>query len=284
MAAGPPAGPGLGAARAPSAAGVDPSADPMNDTPPPPPRGAAGRAGRAARALIVAGAALVALAAGARVLSVTGSEAGLERFRQARAGVGDAGAAAARWEGGDPDRSLWAQGRIAAWETSRAHELGLPLGVLRIPRLGLEVPVWHGVDEPTLNRGLGRIPGTAPLEGPGNVALAGHRDGFFRVLEHIAAGDRVELETLGGVRGFAVTDTWIVDPQSVWVLDPTPEPSLTLVTCYPFYFVGKAPQRFVVRASAIDGDRAGEDPLESGGEGTAAADPADNPPRGVREP
>lgn len=224
----------------------------MNDlSPPSRTRPAARLGGRLARVLMVAGGLLVALAAGARVVSVVESEAGLERFRLAR--DGDGGAAVARWQAGDPDRSLWAPGRIAAWEASRAHDLGLPLGVLRIARLGLEVPVWQGVDEPTLNRGIGRIPGTAPLEGPGNIGLAGHRDGFFRVLEGIAAGDEIELETLSGVRRFAVTDTWIVHPRSVWVLEPTPETSLTLVTCYPFYFVGKAPERFVVRGREIAG-------------------------------
>lgn len=228
----------------------------MNDLPPPSrTRPAARLGGRIARVLILAGSALIALAAGARVVSRVESAAGLERFRQASAEAGDGGTAAARWQAGDPDRSLWAPGRIAAWEASRAHDLGLPLGVLRIERLGLEVPVWHGVDEPTLNRGLGRIPGTAPIEGPGNIGLAGHRDGFFRVLEGIAAGDEIELETLAGVRRFTVTDTWIVDPRSVWVLEPTPDTSLTLVTCYPFYFAGKAPQRFVVRGREIDGGR-----------------------------
>jgi len=223
--------------------------------------------------LVVAGGALVTLSVGARVFSVLGSQAGLEAYRQAVAESGGR-APAARWQGLDPDRTLWAEGRVAAWQESLAQDLGLPLAVLRIPRLGLEVPVWHGVDEPTLNRGLGRIPGTAPLEGPGNVGLAGHRDGFFRVLEGIAVGDLVEIETLAGVRRFAVTDTWIVDPKSVWVLDPTPETSLTLVTCYPFYFVGKAPNRFVVRARETGGGPLPDRPA-SGGNAAAAGRPRD---------
>lgn len=204
-------------------------------------------------ALLIAGGALIALAAGVRLVSSLESAAGLERFRQASAQSTAPGARTAAWEPIDPDRSDWAPGRVAAWRESRAQDMGMPLGVLRIARLSLEVPIWPGTEERALNRGLGLIPGTAGLGGSGNIGLAGHRDGFFRVLEGIRKGDEVELEMLAGVRRFAVTDVWIVTPESVWVLDPTPYPSVTLVTCYPFYFVGKAPSRFVVRARATAG-------------------------------
>jgi LPXTG-site transpeptidase (sortase) family protein len=85
----------------------------------------------------------------------------------------------------------------------------------------------------------------------GNVGIAGHRDGFFRALKDIAEGDAIELQTLGGRETYRVERTWIVEPEDVSVLDPTPSRSLTLVTCYPFYFVGSAPQRFIVRAVSV---------------------------------
>lgn len=194
---------------------------------------------------LFAGGLLLAFVGAARLHSELASDAGLEAFRQARASV--AGGAPSR--PAPPDRSLWAEKRIAAYEASLKEDVGLPLGVLRIPRLALEVPIWNGTDELTLNRGLGRIPGTARLGEPGNLGLAGHRDGFFRVLKEIAAGDEIELETLAGVERFTVERTLIVTPDDVSVLAPTPEPSLTLVTCYPFYYSGKAPERFIVRAA-----------------------------------
>jgi sortase A len=88
------------------------------------------------------------------------------------------------------------------------------------------------------------MPGT-----PGNSGLAGHRDGFFRGLKDVTLGDTIELETLQGTQTYRIERTWIVNPSDVWVLDPTPEQSITLVSCYPFYFVGSAPQRFIVRAA-----------------------------------
>jgi sortase A len=216
---------------------------------------------RLSRALMVLGIALIAVAAGARLHSQLASEAGLERFREANAALAaTAGASASTPAAADPDRSLWAEGRVAAWEQSQAVDLGTPTAVLRIGRLDLEVPVWPGIDELTLNKGLGAIPGTATPGSAGNVGLAGHRDGFFRVLEGIATGDEIELESLGTTQTYVVEKVWIVEPKDVWVLEPTPEPSLTLVTCYPFYFVGKAPNRFVVRA------RAAGEPLPEGGE------------------
>ena len=219
--------------------------------------------------LLVAGGALVSLAVGARVLASVESQTGLERFLEAKARLSSARARAASWQAIDPDRRLWAEGRIVGWEQSLAEDLGAPRAVLRISRLHLEVPVWEGIDERTLNRGIGQVPGTAALDGPGNIALAGHRDGFFRVLEGIVPGDEVELETLAATRGFTVTQIWIVDPESVWVLDPTAETSLTLITCYPFYFVGKAPSRFVVRAQAT-GSRRSPDPEQDGGSAAVA--------------
>jgi len=93
----------------------------------------------------------------------------------------------------------------------------------------------------------------------GNSGIAGHRDGFFRGLKDIATGDWIELETLSGKEVYRVEQTWVVDPEDVSVLDPTPRRALTLVTCYPFYFVGAAPRRFIVRA-VLTGDRSAYSP------------------------
>jgi sortase A len=124
--------------------------------------------------------------------------------------------------------------------------------VLRIPRLGIEVALLDGTDEWTLNRAVGVIEETARPGSAGNIGLAGHRDGFFRALKDIQADDVLEIETISRIDRYRVERFWIVGPDDVSVLDPTPSPAVTLVTCYPFYFVGSAPQRFIVRAVRTD--------------------------------
>jgi len=144
-----------------------------------------------------------------------------------------------------------AEDRIEEYEASLKHEFDPPLAVLRIPSIDLEVAVLAGTSELVLNRGVGHITGT-PLPGDGgNVGIAGHRDGYFRGLKDIAEGDEIEMITLTGLERYAITDLFIVEPPDVWVLEPTEVPSITLVTCYPFYFVGSAPQRFIVRAERL---------------------------------
>jgi sortase A len=123
-----------------------------------------------------------------------------------------------------------------------------PLAVLRIPKIGLEVAVLPGTGESTLKRAVGHIEDTAMPGTDGNSGIAGHRDGFFRGLKDIGLDDAIELETLRGKEVYRVERVWVVGPSDVFVLDPTPVRSLTLVTCYPFYYVGPAPQRYVVRA------------------------------------
>ncbi len=124
----------------------------------------------------------------------------------------------------------------------------MPLAVLRIARIRLVVPVLEGTSDVTLNRGVGHIEETAMPGTSGNSGIAGHRDGFFRSLKDVGVGDAIELETLQGKQTYRIERAWIVNPEDVSVLDPTPEQSITLVTCYPFYFVGSAPQRYIVRA------------------------------------
>jgi sortase A len=153
--------------------------------------------------------------------------------------------------GADPDVSLWSAGRIRAWHEVLTHPAPPPVAVLRIPRLRLTVPVFEGTDDQALDRGAGHIEGTAMPGAPGNSGIAAHRDGFFRVLKDITPGDVVEIDTLRSTVAYQVERTWIVEPEDVSVLDPTPSGAVTLVTCFPFYFVGSAPQRFIVRALTV---------------------------------
>ena len=150
-----------------------------------------------------------------------------------------------------PDQSLWSPERIVAWRKAVVESPATPLAVLRIPRLRIEVAVLRGTDDRTLDRAVGHIDDT-PLPGAdGNSGIAGHRDGFFRGLKDIAGGDVIELETASGKDLYRVERTWVVDPEDVWVLDPTPDRAVTLVTCYPFYNIGPAPRRFIVRAVLV---------------------------------
>jgi sortase A len=126
---------------------------------------------------------------------------------------------------------------------------GALIGRLQIPRLGMTVMVVEGVDENELRRGAGHIPGTTPPDQHGNVAIAAHRDTFFRPLRNIRRNDTIQLTTLHGVYKYRVVSTAVVKPDDVQVLDSTSRDTLTLITCYPFYFVGAAPERFIVRAA-----------------------------------
>jgi sortase A len=150
-----------------------------------------------------------------------------------------------------PDQSLWSPERVRAWHTAVLDPAPAPLAVLRIPSIRLEVPVLPGTDDSTLDRAVGHIDGTAQPGSDGNQGIAGHRDGFFRGLKDITPGDLIELDTMQGTDVYRVERTWIVNPDDVSVLAPTSTRTLTLVTCYPFYFVGSAPSRFIVRAARI---------------------------------
>ncbi len=149
------------------------------------------------------------------------------------------------------DTELWSPKRVQKYRESLEANAGLPLALLRIPSIDLVVAVFEGTGELVLNRGLGHIAGT-PLPGEhGNIGIAGHRDGFFRKLKDVGPGDHVEIETLEGSDTYVIDDIRIVLPENVEVLDPTDDDVVTLVTCYPFYFVGKAPKRYIVRAVKV---------------------------------
>ena len=151
----------------------------------------------------------------------------------------------------EPDYELWSSKRINDYHAANKERDDLPLAILTIDKLNLKVPVYNGTDEVNLNRGVGRIKGTSRISVPGNVGIAGHRDGFFRALKDIEVGDTVDMLTFQGNSEFVVSSITIVDPSDVSVLAPTDDASITLVTCYPFYFVGHAPKRFIVKGELI---------------------------------
>jgi len=128
---------------------------------------------------------------------------------------------------------------------------GKPLGEIELTRIGVTAMILEGTDDRTLRRAVGHIPGT-PLPGqPGNVAIAGHRDTFFRALRNVRQDDEITLMTLEGSYRYRVDSIKVVGPEDTQVLDNSGGDVLTLVTCYPFYFVGPAPRRFIVRAQRI---------------------------------
>jgi sortase A len=136
--------------------------------------------------------------------------------------------------------------------TRRVVKTGTPLGELSIPRLGVSAAVLQGSDEGTLRVALGHIESTSLPGESGNVAIAGHRDSFFRPLRHVQIGDDILLDTPTARVHYRVSSFRVVNPSEVSVIDPTSDAVLTLVTCFPFYFVGSAPDRFIVRANVVE--------------------------------
>ena len=123
------------------------------------------------------------------------------------------------------------------------------LGLLDIPRIGLSVAVIEGEDAATLAVAAGHLAATPLPWQAGNAAIAGHRDTFFRPLQQVKVGDAVQLATLRGTFTYEVRRVRVVGPRDLSVLDPSQEAALTLITCYPFRYVGAAPLRFVVQAA-----------------------------------
>jgi LPXTG-site transpeptidase (sortase) family protein len=151
-----------------------------------------------------------------------------------------------------PDQSLWSSGRIASYAESLTDDTSEVIGLFSIPRLDLEVPLYDKASDLHMDRGIARIDGTSQPGEAGNMGIAGHRDGYFRVLKDIKFGDELIVTSVNGPQTYRVEQLMIVDPSSVEVLDQTEETAITLVTCYPFYFVGHAPERFIVRAVLQD--------------------------------
>lgn len=176
-----------------------------------------------------AGMALLTFYGCMRIWSAEASQQAVTAFRQAQ-----------------PDTSTWAPERRAAYRRSLGEPM-LPEAVLRIPSLRLEVPVFAGTSAQALQRGAGHIEGTSAFDA-GNAGIAAHRDGFFRALKELRVGDPILLDRPLGTTEYRVARIHIVAPDAVGVLADTGTPALTLVTCYPFYYVGPAPQRFIVHA------------------------------------
>lgn len=145
--------------------------------------------------------------------------------------------------------------RTPSWAVQEIQEIpeGAPIARIEIPRLGLEpVVVAEGSSTEVLRRAVGHLPSSALPAEEGNVVLAGHRDTFFRPLEGVRVGDVIVLEVGEGRKDYYEVEwTEIVEPTAVRVMEETGYPALTLITCYPFRFVGNAPQRFIVRARRL---------------------------------
>lgn len=207
--------------------------------------------------LLLTGLVLIAIWGGARIQGKISSRAAVKRFESDQAQPSKVVATTTNdpTSGSQVDFSLWSAKRVGAYKESLANKVDRPLAVLRVPKIHLEVPLYNDTDDLTLNRGVGRILGTARVGEVGNLGIAGHRDGFFRGLKDLAPGDEVELLRTGQSDTYVVEKIQIVYPEDVSVLKPTLVPALTLVTCFPFYYVGSAPQRFIVHASIKSSDQ-----------------------------
>ena len=201
--------------------------------------------------LLMSGLLLIGIYVGARVHGAVLSHAEVERFRSQLL-VGHELNDGTEAIGKKPNVSLWSTKRIQAYEDSLAAHFPPALALLNVPRIHLEVPVLEGTDDLSLNRAVGHIIGTPKPGENGNVGIAGHRDGFFRGLKDVTTGDTIELIMPDGVRRYVVDEITVVDPKDVSVLAARAKPTITLVTCYPFYFIGSAPQRYIVQASLVE--------------------------------
>lgn len=209
------------------------------------------------RFVLAIGFALLLVWGGVRLHGILASRAAIAQFQAEEAGMlpETVSPSIDPILGSKVDFSLWAVNRIEAYEASLTQKKDKPLAILRIPKIGLEVPVFADTDELALNRGVGRIQGTSQIGQVGNVGIAGHRDGFFRGLKNIVPGETVELEWGGRTEQYVVKQIQIVNPEDTSVLNRTLTPTLTLVTCFPFYYLGSAPQRFIVTAVQDSGQR-----------------------------
>jgi sortase A len=209
------------------------------------------------RLLLLAGGLLLAFYGTAKLHEVILSRSAIKHFeaaREAKLNEGSRESFAVQPVASPPDFVSWSEQRTKRYEESLGEHLAPPLAVIRIARIHVEAPVLEGTDDLTLNRGVGHIAGTALLGKNGNVGIAGHRDGFFRGLKDIKIGDRIRLEEPSKIEIYRVDRLQIVDPKNVTVLRSSDKPELTLVTCYPFYYIGRAPQRFIAHAVLADSE------------------------------
>lgn len=198
------------------------------------------------RILLGTGLALMALYVATLTAGELGRRSDIENFSPSAA-------EAKAWsaETAPPDTSLWSAQRVRDFKHAEKQTAASPLAVLRVPSLQLAVPVYPTTTEVHLNRGVAVIPGMALPDIGGNLGIAGHRDGFFRVLKDIKPGTLIEVQTHRRVHRYRVSSIDIVDKADGRLLVDTDDPTITLVTCYPFYFLGDAPRRFVVRGAYL---------------------------------
>jgi sortase A len=157
-------------------------------------------------------------------------------------------------------------------DTSARHSARPPgswVARLEGPSVELAATVLEGSDEATLSRAAGHIEDTAFPGERGNIGIAGHRDTVFRPLRRIQVGDSLKLTTADRVFQYRISETKVVSPEDVGVLDSTDHPAITLVTCYPFEFIGHAPRRFIVRADLVTEEA--RTPQAGGASGTGVA-------------
>ncbi|HSX84471.1 MAG TPA: class D sortase [Cellvibrio sp.] len=205
----------------------------------------------------VLGLALLGIALMAKIHEAEASDAGLRAFSSAAANdVADSNSSDAHINSllnaealQHLDQSLWSKKRISQFTDIHNTDKETPLAVLRIDDLKILVPIYPGATDFNLNRGAGWIEETAPVDGRGNIGIAAHRDSFFRALKDAKRGQKMTLQTLQGTRYFTLANIQVINPSEISVLEPSSSSKLTLVTCYPFYHVGSAPQRYIVTAT-----------------------------------
>jgi LPXTG-site transpeptidase (sortase) family protein len=212
-------------------------------------------------ACVLGGVVLLAYYGSSIALAARANDHGIEAFEAARSEL-QAGGLSATAVGlptaaldfdAVPDQSDWSEKRINDFDALRnaGGMEEVPAGVMRIPSVNLVLPLFEGTGEHNLTRGAGIIENTDELGGNGNTGLAAHRDGYFRSLQDVNIGDEIQVDTLEATLRYRISDIFIVDPSDVHVLDRGERGQITLVTCYPFYFVGSAPQRYIVQADLL---------------------------------
>ena len=162
-----------------------------------------------------------------------------------------------------PDQSDWSNKRIRKYADLSNHDLGEPQAVIRVPSLSVAAPIYPDSQAMALEAGAAWVTGTARPGGAGNVAIAGHRDSFFRPLEGIPIGTQIQLTTPQGEQTYAVSSVRIVDALDISPLDPSDAPMLTLITCHPFRYQGYAPDRYIIQATLVEDTSTGDDLAKS---------------------
>ena len=219
--------------------------------------------------MLIVGLAMVCFAAFKYIGGRIYSQAAVEEFHSSLPSKGESARASLRVPT-QVDYELWSPKRIAAYKKALTEHFDGPLALLRVNKIHLEVPVFEGTSDLVLDRGVGWIEGTAHVGEAGNIGIAGHRDGFFRGLMNVGVGDSMDLETTAGTQTYVIDSITVVTPDDVSVLKNESASALTLVTCFPFYFVGSAPHRYIVHASLKGETKTLNEPAKASLQATAS--------------